>query len=398
MTIVYIFLAILILMFMITVHELGHYLAGKWLGFRINEFSIGFGKALYKRQSKKTGEVFAIRMIPLGGYCAFEGEDAAGSGGHDAGKSEVREREDEGTLEENAYAKHEDKKREDEFPDAKGVPFNQAPPWKRLIVLFSGGFANFICAIIFCVVLMMVFGYYQGVGFGSISDNSPNAPGEGVAVHERLMEGDILVGIDGERFTLLNGFSQVMGRINVPRGETREVEFTVLRNDQERTIVGYVIHDQVRNADGDLEWRIMIGVYHAESVYLREGFFSALWRGFLFSFELAWVILEFLWMLITGQLGLSGIGGPGATISVISEAVGNNLINILLLVPLISVNLAVFNLLPIPALDGARMVFVGIEWARGKPVNPEIEGRIHLVGLLLLFTLVILADLNWFFF
>ena len=119
-TILYIALAICVLLFMITVHEFGHYTAGKLLKFKINEFSIGFGKALISK-TKKNGEKFSIRIFPLGGYCAFEGED-------------------------------EDNK---ENPDA----FNNQKAWKRLIVLFMGAFFNFLSAIIFAVIFLMAFGY-----------------------------------------------------------------------------------------------------------------------------------------------------------------------------------------------------------------------------------------------
>ena len=119
-SILYILLAIVVLLFMIMIYELGHYTAGNLLKFKINEFSIGFGKAIYSK-TKKNGEKFSIRIFPLGGYCAFEGED-------------------------------EDK------PGEVGA-FNSQKPWKRLIVLFMGAFFNFLSAIIFAVIFLMAFGY-----------------------------------------------------------------------------------------------------------------------------------------------------------------------------------------------------------------------------------------------
>ena len=119
MYILYLILALVILLLMVTIHEFGHYTAGKLLGFKINEFSIGFGKALYSKK-KKSGEIFSIRLVPLGGYCAFEGEEE-----------------------------------DSENPQA----FMKQKPWKRLIVLFSGAFFNFISAIIFSVILLCAVGY-----------------------------------------------------------------------------------------------------------------------------------------------------------------------------------------------------------------------------------------------
>ena len=105
-----------------------------------------------------------------------------------------------------------------------------------------------------------------------------------------------------------------------------------------------------------------------------------------------------LWQLITGQIGLQNLGGPITTISSIATYTQTNWLNLLILFPLISVNLAVFNWLPFPALDGARMVFVIIEWIRGKPINRDVEGRIHTVGLIVLFAFVIFVDIFHFLF
>ena len=116
--VLYIAMALLILMLMVTIHEFGHYIAGKLFKFKINEFSIGFGKAIYSKQLKN-GEVFSIRLVPLGGYCAFEGED------------------------------------EDETKAASEKCFNNEAWWKRLIVLFNGAFFNIVSAVIFSFILLI---------------------------------------------------------------------------------------------------------------------------------------------------------------------------------------------------------------------------------------------------
>ena len=125
----------------------------------------------------------------------------------------------------------------------------------------------------------------------------------------------------------------------------------------------------------------------------KHNFFEAIGRAVPFTCEWAWECLILFGELVTGQLGLQGVGGPITTISSIVELTMNSLLYILVLFPLISVNLAVFNLLPIPALDGSRMVFTLIEWVRGKPINRKVEGYIHGVGLIVLFALVIFLDL-----
>jgi len=362
----YVGIAIVILLFMIMIHELGHYIAGKALGFKINEFAIGFGKVLFRHTSKKTGETFTLRLIPLGGFCSFDGDDGL------EGKTVGRSYDD------------------IDKPERKGIAYDQQPPWKRLIVLFAGAFFNFVCAILFATVLLMIVGYSQFVGFNSIN----------TAVHQgQLQNGDVIHGMavvgtdylgDGselefEGFRLLNSMGAQLSRVNP---ETQKIVFKV--EDVSGT-VAFRIVPLVLIEEG----RYGIGIDGMYTIKVEMGFFELLWLSLLFCLEMAWIMLEFLFMLVTGQVSLSGIGGPIATVSIMSEFIGNSFLNIFILVPMISVNLALFNLLPIPALDGARMVFVGIEWIRRKPVNPEIEARIHMVGILCLFAFVIFVDLNF---
>lgn len=389
---------------MITIHELGHYIAGKILKFRINEFSIGFGPALFKRQNKKTGEIFAIRAIPLGGYCAFDGEDDAGSGGHKAGRDSGSNngQTDEGRR--NALANldstddggdaYHTADGQPRFPKRTGGSFESMHPWKRLVVLFSGAFANFLSAIVFSIILLMIVGYNQGVYVGRIVDDSPNF---GI-----LQDGDIIRSIDGEEFRILRPFAAVMQSFEFGTDENGNaitqipVVFGVERDGQmiEGGIAGYV-YQELDPASG--QNLIMIGIQYASVTFIPMGFFPAIGQGVLFTFDLVWLILTFLGMLFTGGLAVDDMAGPIGTVTVISQSVSSSFIHIFLLLPLISVNLAVFNLLPIPALDGARMIFIGVEWIRGKPINPNIEGRIHMIGLITLMALVLLLDVNFLF-
>jgi len=377
LAIFYIIAALVILLFMITVHELGHYISAKALKFKVKEFAVGFGKVLWKKTNKKTGEVFSLRMIPLGGFCSFEGDDDLES--KTIGKNKDFIRAEEPIHRQTGY---------NERSESKALSYNEQPPWKRLIVLFSGAFFNFVCAVLFSIGLLMIIGYNQTVSFGHVTaDMSPNT---------QLQNGDIIHAIsvnDGEfqEFTLLNSFSAIVN--NARPGENGD------------TLVFRVVDangaTQLRNvelvqAPGENRWIIGIaGGIQNERVPI--GFFETLWLSFVFCIDLAVMILTFLWGLLTGAVSLAGVGGPITTVSVMSESIGMNWLNIFILVPMISVNLALFNLLPIPALDGARMVFTGIEWARGKPVNPEIEARIHMIGILCLFAFVLFVDLNFIF-
>ena len=331
----YIAIAILILMLMITIHEFGHYIAGKILKFKINEFSIGFGKALYTK-TKKNGEVFSIRLIPLGGYCAFEGEE-----------------------------------NETESADS----FNAQAPWKRLIVLFAGAFFNFVSAIIFSVILLCV------VGSGHMCVASvPNVDANPYIA--TLQQGDVITHANGEELSFFNG-----GIIGIAENikDNTDITFTIIRDGKTQDVV---VQKYATMKDGK-----EVYAYGFTPAYVPLSFGNALLESVPFSFEVAWQCLVVLGKLFIGEYGLEAVGGPVSTIGAIADAGAINVLNLLLYIPLIAVNLAVFNLLPIPALDGSKMVFVFIEWIRKKPINRDLENKIHMTGLMILFGFVILVEL-----
>ena len=353
--ILYILLALLVLMIMIVIHEAGHYTAGKIFKFKINEFSIGFGKALYKK-TKQNGEVFAIRLIPLGGYCAFEGEDE-----------------------------------DTESPDS----FNKQAWWKRLIVLVSGALFNFLSAVIFSVALLSVV----GSGYSDIKTIEIE-PTQYVISSETLQVGDVVKRVNGEKCSFLNGaFNGMVGAIKDDETViTLTVERIVDGKKVEKDIQLYKREILATNADGEVvvdenanpTYNYVIGVTTSWHNY---SFGEALLRAFPFACEMAWECLCIFGQLIIGQYSIRNLGGPITTIGSIATASQTSMLNLLLLFPLIAVNLAVFNLLPIPALDGARCVFVIIEAIRRKPINRDLEAKIHGIGLIVLFSFVIIVDL-----
>ncbi|MCI5714230.1 MAG: M50 family metallopeptidase [Firmicutes bacterium] len=327
----YIALAILVLLLMITIHEFGHYTAGKILKFKINEFSIGFGKALFTK-TKKNGEVFSIRLVPLGGYCAFDGEDT--------------NNETDGS-------------------------FNAQKPWKRLIVLFCGAFFNFLSAIIFSVVLLAV------IGNGQVMVNNIEGVNNSV---DRLQVGDIITHCNDEKISFFNPIGNITQNFDI--GE--DIKMTIIRNGEKKEIVVQKYSTVQEGKE--------VGIIGMQNSYVRLSFGNALLQAVPFTFEMAWQCLVILGQLLVGKYGLKDFGGPITTIGYIADAGAISMYNLLLLIPLIAVNLAVFNLLPIPALDGAKMVFVLIEWIRGKPINRDVENKIHTVGLILLFAFVVIVD------
>ncbi len=354
-----IILAIIILLVMVTVHEFGHYSAGKLLKFKINEFAIGFGPKLFKRTSKKTGEAFSLRLFPLGGYCAFAGEDT-----------------------------------EDETEHS----FNSKAPWKRIIVLLAGPLFNYVLALLLILISMAAFG--QPVfKVGSIAPYE----GSGAEIYAEysLCDEDLILSVEGRNIYLITDFVTALKGSK----EGDEVKVRVVRGDntQDITVKLRADCDFASSSDTSKVWRALgIGTYVAENgvsyynvgaVNYRFGFFQTLGRSFAYSWRIAGTIFKVLGELLTGRLGISAMGGPVTTIKVTSELATQSVQSFLEIAAYIGVNLAVFNLLPIPALDGSKVVFCLIEWIFKKPVPRKIEAIIHTVGFILILAFAVLIDI-----
>ena len=355
-------LAVFILLLMITVHEFGHYLAGRLFHFKINEFSVGFGPALFKKR-KKNGELFCIRAVPLGGYCAFEGEE-----------------------------------RETVHPDA----FSRKKPWQRIVVLLAGAAMNYLFALV--LLLLSFFGFGQLLLSVRQTDGAAATQSGIPLAGYTLQEGDILLSCEGRQLYLVSDLMEALAG----RREGDLVSFTLSRKGGEgrsvQTVSVMLRTDAVFSGLTDTAalWRALgVRAYTAEegggfavaSVPVRFGFFETAARGVAYSFRIGGSIFKVLGQLLTGDLGLSALGGPVTTIRVTSQIASRGVQPFLEIAAYIGVNLAVFNLLPIPALDGSKVVFTLIEWIRGKPVNRKAEAIVHAVGFVLLLAFALLADL-----
>ena len=367
----YILIAILVLLFMVLIHELGHYIAGKILKFKINEFSIGFGPKLFQRKNK-SGELVSLRAFPLGGYCAFEGE--------------TEEQKDN--------------------PQA----FSNQKPWKRLIVLFAGAFFNFLSGIIFSFILLMASGY-DLVQVKNVSTSSIN--------YGVLQKNDVVYGIDNKEIdfvkddyfsTLISdyldeNYPKYQGDITLEvnkfenEGKTyylvsQPIKFNIKRDGEKITVDGYV--NEIFNDKGECAGWTLTSTYEENADEFdvktyKYTFWESLGEAIPFSFKWAWKVLVVFGQLITGQLSITSVGGPVTTVKMIANFTQENMLTLLL--PVIAINLAVFNLLPIPALDGCQMVFVTIEWIRKKPINQKVVNWVNTIGLIALFGFVIIIDI-----
>lgn len=423
-------IGIAILLVMVTIHEFGHYIAGKILGFKINEFSVGFGPAIFKKRSKKSGELFALRIIPLGGYCAFDGEDDDGTeepvkkeNGEEpfeemkaevspsekeqtslAEKSEITESSQDTLVQENKEEKKE------EYPEPKGARFNDQAPWKRIIVLVAGATMNYLLALFLIIVMFVGFGGVRSYVSFATAEEGVSAP---VGTETSFADGDIVLSVNGKDIympsdyvNILSGKKQgervevVVSRIVENGGEKTRVRETLtitLLSDckcKNMNDMNAVYSSLGMNTDEKSGFRFGNAIVKESGI---EGFFKSIGRAFVYSFKTAGMVLQFLGELITFKIGLSSTGGPitvvASTAQMVQKVDPTVLIpSILNMAGMIGVNLAVFNLLPVPALDGCKVIFCIIEWIRKKPINRKVETIIHFVGIIALFGFAILVD------
>lgn len=352
MTILYIILAILILELLIFVHELGHFGAGKLLGFRVLGFSLGFGPALAK--FKKGETEYALRAIPFGGACQFDGEDE----------------------------------------EAENDPrrFNANPVWKRLIVIFAGPFMNILTAYIIAFFIFLctpipVPAVNQATGQYIPVVNSVVA--SGAAKRAGIQGGDILVAIgdeepvpgDGE--TILDAFVNAIGE--------QKGDFTVTVERDGETLV-LPVSGAYSEATGKTTLGVSIGTLVDH--YEHTGFFES----FGGAGNYLWTIVK-----LTGE-GIAGmfkngihsgdVSGIVGTVGVMVNVAQEDSVNLIYVACILSLSLGLFNLIPFPALDGGRILFLIIEAIIGKPLNRKVEAIVNGVGLALLFTLMIVVTVS----
>ena len=353
---------------MVIIHEFGHYLAGKLLKFKINEFSVGFGPKLLSKK-KKNGEVFSLRLIPLGGYCAFEGEeDTDEEPSEQAPTAPFEEVRAEG--EENQLAKA-------QTPAAETKSFIHEKPWKRIIVLLAGGVFNILSAVIFAFFFILIVGYGTPRVQQLYYPEGSNTPYCALQVNDEILK------VDGKKINIMHSFEERTANLSHNDSVTVTVRRSGAIVEVPLTVQTIQTGETAYTGFGFSSTRI----YHNKKV--GDAFLYAV----PFTAKLSWTILGSFFQLITGRLSLTQLTGPVGTVSMMAEVTRMDWRNIFVLLPLIAANLGLFNLLPIPALDGSKVVFTLIEWIRKKPINRKIENYIHVVGLFILFAFVIVVDI-----
>ncbi len=342
----YILAAILLLGIMVTVHEFGHFCAARLTGIPVKQFAIGFGPQLLKWHSKKHETEFFIRAIPMGGYCAFYGED----------DTEEKEKDDERNL-------------------------NNFAVWKRLLTVLMGPVMNFVLALAVATSLYLFIGVDQGGEYGyyvvqEVESGSPAEVG-GMEV------GDIILTVNGEDAKGMTEDKVPVASVLIDTYKMGDVPL-VMEVDRAGERVNLSMIPRMNEAEGRMMIGISMQIQYTPNIQ-PVGFFDAVGYGFDYCVRSGTAILEALLnMLRTGE-GLQDSSGPVGIVKLIAEETRENgFVTYAELLVLISVNLGLFNLLPIPGLDGSRLIFLAIEGVFRKPVPRKIEAYIHMGGYLVL--------------
>lgn len=339
LAIIAVFLFLLLVMF----HEFGHFICAKISGVKVNEFAIGMGPKLFKFQKGET--LYSFRLFPIGGFCAMEGED--------------------------------------EDSDTAGA-FSKASVYKRMLIVAAGALMNILLAFIFMMVILAQQDSFASTKISKFSDNA-------VTSQYGLQVGDEIKKIDnyGIRTYTDVAFALALNKNNYS-------DFVVKRNG-ENVEIKNVKFQTKEGQDGKQVIVRDFYVYPIEKTFLT--FLGQTFNEIVSNVKLTYVSL---WKMVTGQYGLNSVSGPVGIASVIKDAASTGLQenflqgvnNIIMIMMVLSVSLGVMNLLPLPALDGGRFIFLIIEAITKKPVPQKYEGLVHKIGFILLILFMLFITFN----
>ena len=339
-TMLYVILALLVLGLCVFVHELGHYLAARACGLTVVEFAVGMGPVIAKW--RKNDIDYSIRALPIGGFCSFIGENA-----------------------------------DDEAEDPRNI--NLQPAWKRLLMTIAGPLMNGLLALVMAVVLMSAVGEYVLDNHIELVETASPAQEAG------LLSGDEIVAVNGVFYETAEEISAAIGAT----GEN-DVALTLRRG-------GETIETTVSKRYDEASGRYLMGItFGTERV--RMGFFKAVGNSFAYCAELLKTMIQTLGQMFTNKEVMDSVAGPVGTVSLVTElsrssfeqSFAEGMTMVINLLVIISMNLGLMNLLPLPALDGGRTVLLVVETVTGKHLSRKAESIVHFAGLILLLGLIVL--------
>ena len=347
----YVIIGIFFFGILIATHELGHFAAAKLLGVKVNEFSVGIGPALFSKERGET--LYSLRILPIGGYCAMEGEDGESS-------------------------------------DPRG--FEHAAGWKKLVILCAGAATNFVTGLVLLAVILAqtagvvmpaIGGFLEGYGLETCG----------------LQANDVVISVDGARMFSINGNNRLLAALD-EAGDV--VDMVVVRGGERLELNDLYMPRQERTDESGNVTRLrglQVGYMGYVPSFGERLLFS--WYGAVEMVETVWKSLA---SIVGGSVGIRDLTGPVGIVDTMTE-VGEDsetfldaLLNLSYLAAFLAVNLAVMNLLPLPALDGGRIFFLLINGflmlVFKRKIDPKYEGYVHMAGMVFLLALMLLVTLS----
>lgn len=321
---------------LIVVHELGHFFAAKLNGIRVNEFALGMGPKILKFHIGKGETEYTLRLFPIGGMCAMEGEDEL---------------------------------------SVDSRAFSQKKVWQRITVVIAGPVMNILIGFILLLVMLAPESYFSSTTIKVFDENS-------VAQASGLQVGDQITAVNGSRIYVDSDFS-----FQVLRDSDGVVDLTVVRGGQKMQLpnVNFMKADESGQQKVTFDFKVE-GIKNTPLSLIKQ--------TALKTVSIVKMVISSVFDLITGHFGISDLSGPVGTASAIGQSAMMGWSSFLSMVCFITINLGVFNLLPIPALDGSRLVFLLIEAVRRKPIKPEYEAYVHFAGFILLMGLMVVVTFH----
>ena len=324
-------IAILLFVVLIVIHEFGHFIAAKLLGVRVNEFAVGFGPKLFSHQGKETK--YSVNLIPFGGYCAMEGEDEESSDGR---------------------------------------AFCNKKPWRRFLIVAMGAIFNLLLGLIIIAIILAPSKAFTSTVIAEFEDGA-KSKATGLAVDDKILE------VDGRKIYSTYDLSYAF--TNVTDGK---IDITVLRDGEKKLLKNVTFQTETENDMSYLtvDFKVYgikktVGSYIKQTVSTAISYCAVVWRSLI--------------DLLGGKYGISAVSGPVGVTVAIGSVAKQSLTALLPIMALITINLGLFNLLPVPALDGGRLLFILIEMIIRRPVPQKYESMIHTVGFVVLIAFMVLV-------
>jgi regulator of sigma E protease len=338
---------VVVLGVLIFIHELGHFLVARKVGVKVLTFSIGFGPKLIKKTVGDTE--YALSAFPLGGYVRLLGDDP----------------------------------KEAVDPQELHRSFlNQSVP-KKMAIVFAGPFFNLLLALVIFVGIFMMGVPVLTAEVGEVQESSP-------AYQAGILSGDVVLAIDGKK---VNQWEDIRGLLQASQG--KEVSIEVKRGAETVTVKAVPVQKEAKNIFGEGQMQWLIGIAPKGTVITqRHDPFTAAFLGVKRTWEITELTVVGIIKLIQGKLPANTIGGPIMIAQLAGQQAAQGFLNVLLFIAILSINLGVINLLPIPILDGGHLVFFGIEGIMGRPISIRKREVAQQIGLFLLICLMLFAIYN----